>query len=291
MSDQERLERYLDGLLAPEEAAEFEQELARSPELARELERQGEVDAFLRTRFEAPAGNDPFGASPPEALEPSAPTRRLRPVGASASLPPTAGPSRSGWFAAAAAILIGFALGYTLHGNAPQPVQEKSMHQTAGLGAIDEAMGEALGETLEPQEGADQAGGLTPRTMPDLAALYESLAEGDLFASVSTDLTLQNRLTARYDECLDLSSPSCALLGPYSTPEWPSATVLVGFCDGVDKAPSLLVVDDQTMTGCGMAPRTGTLSPFYKEVNGLAVWEVSRSDQPRLLDVVQSCAD
>ena len=67
------------------------------------------------------------------------------------------------------------------------------------------------------------------------------------------------------------------------------AVVMVGFCDGIDEAPSMLVVDNQTMEGCALTPQVGELQPFYKEVNGLAVWEVSPGGEPKLLDAVQSC--
>ena len=78
---------------------------------------------------------------------------------------------------------------------------------------------------------------------------------------------------------------------PYWADIWPSATVLVGYCDSGDRTPSLLVVDDQTLKGCAMAPDTGGLSPFYKEVNGLAVWEISPRGEPLLLDAVRSCRE
>ncbi len=50
----ERLESYLDGLLTPDERAVFEKELAADPQLRRECELQGKIDASLGKMFAAP---------------------------------------------------------------------------------------------------------------------------------------------------------------------------------------------------------------------------------------------
>jgi hypothetical protein len=286
--DPDRLERYLDGLLDPAAAAEFERALARSPELARgvaaEAAAQAAVDAFLARRFPSPAA--PAAPSAPARLRPLP----VRPTPAESVAP--VGIGRTGWLSAAALVLgLGLALGFALRG------KDERTPADGGSGAGDsvaraDAQGRAgTGVTSPTPEPGERR--LVPVSIPDLGALYASLAEGRsnlLEWGGPPDATLESRLAERYDECLDVSSTTCALLGPFASTEWPSAAVLVAFCEGVDGAPTLLVVDDQTMHGCGMTPRTGGLSPFYKEVNGLAVWEVTDADQPRLLDSVRSCA-
>jgi hypothetical protein len=51
-----RLDRYLDGLLDPQEAAAFEREVAADPALAAELELQRRIDASLSRAFAYPEG-------------------------------------------------------------------------------------------------------------------------------------------------------------------------------------------------------------------------------------------
>ena len=51
------------------------------------------------------------------------------------------------------------------------------------------------------------------------------------------------------------------------------------------------VIDDQSMAGCGLQPRAGSLQPFYKEENGLAVWEFTPRAAPRFLDAIRACPD
>jgi hypothetical protein len=123
----------------------------------------------------------------------------------------------------------------------------------------------------------------------DFDALYNRLIASEGSASTDGNEELSSKLVQRYETCLDLVTPDCALRGPYAAPEWPSATLLLGYCLGDDPTPSLLVVDDQTMLGCASAPRPGALSPFYREVGGLAVWEISPRAEPRLLDAVRVC--
>jgi len=263
--DAERLDLYLDGLLPPDEAAAFERELERSPELRAQLAAQAEVDTFLRRRFD----------------EPARPRLAPLPAPAPAVGGPVGGLSRGTWLSAAAAVLVGLGLGFALGGGeAPRPPERRTPFA-----------GDVAHAPAQPAPTGERR--LEPVRVPDLDALYRSLTAGtgELGEWGGPGVTLEGRLEARYDECLDVSSPTCALLGPYESNEWPSAAVLVAFCEGVDGPPTLLVVDDQTMPGCGVTPRTGGLLPFYKEVNGLAVWEVTAADQPRLLDSVRSCAE
>ncbi len=54
----EPLERYLDGLMSPEEAAQFEQRVAGDEHLQREIELQQRIDKSLERAFVAPAPVD-----------------------------------------------------------------------------------------------------------------------------------------------------------------------------------------------------------------------------------------
>ena len=177
-------------------------------------------------------------------------------------------------------------------------------------------------ETGDPPVGDSElpvASGLVPRSpfpaaiqVPDLAAILADFAPDaprevsppqigtctpfpDSWVDPGTgvDPSVADRLAARYDECLDVQPTNCALYGPYPTPNWPSATVFLGVCSGVESEPSMLVFDNQTLLGCGLNPRLDGLEPsynsFYKEINGLAVWELSTGPEPRLLDAVQAC--
>jgi hypothetical protein len=311
-AEDELLERYLDGLLPPEEAERFERTLARSPELAAEARAQERVDAFLARRFHAPRAIEAPAAPEAAARRGGKPAAAARvPVGrgmpgVAADLGDDAGrvvtgPGGRGWLAAAAAVLVGLALGLALRDEGGPP-RAGGGEPLSSANASPSPPSPTRHDAAEPAP-TEEPRGLTPRSIPDLAALYASLSEphataggpwGELVAlprdgGAGTDGSLEDRLAARYDACLDLSTPACIVLGPYAAPEWPSATVMVGYCDG--GAPTLLVVDDQTMTGCGLTPRTGTLSPFYKEVNGVAVWEVTTGDRPLLLDGVRSCRE
>ncbi len=263
----EGLDPHLDGLSSPAEQAAFERELARDPALAAQAALQRRIDAALGRRFAPPGGLAPM----------SAPSSVPAPRGVAAH--------RGAWLAAAAALLLGLALGLALlrpEQRSPQEVARAP--DAAAQPQADPGTAPAAGEELSPLP-----------ALPDLERLYARLAGpgGPLGPAGSSagELDLSSELALRYDACFDLGAPSCALLGPYSAPEWPSATVLVGYCDGAGRAPSLLVVDDQTMRGCGFAPDTGELLPFYKEVNGLAVWEISPRAEPQLLDAVRSCRD
>ena len=133
-------------------------------------------------------------------------------------------------------------------------------------------------------------------SLPDADVIYRRLLSfggplGPAASGLAAPLDLSSELAQRYNACFDVGAPACALLGPFAAPEWPSATVLMGICSDSERAPSLLVVDDQTMLGCARAPDVGELRPFYKEVNGLAVWEFSPRQEPLLLDAVRSCRD
>ena len=273
----DRLDRYLDGLLSPEEVAAFERKLDRDPHLRAELAAQSRVDAFLHASYSPPAG-----LHPPTAV-PSGPSAISFDSGRGG--PALLGPGRAVLLGAAAALLIGLGLGFALLGKSDgAELHEESQAQLAIAPDVDHA---------DHAELADETSGT-----PDIAALYRRLTESDPTRLEPRDIKICNspiaqglaeNLTRRYQECLDVESPTCALFGPYEAPEWPSATVMVGFCDGIDQAPSMLVVDNQTMEGCALLPRSDGLQPFYKEVNGLAVWEISPGDHPQLLNAVRSC--
>jgi hypothetical protein len=81
--DVERLERYLDGLMEPDERAEFEREAAASPALREQVALQSRIDAGLRRLMEPREAS----AAEPEPVV----TRRLW---------------RPAWLAAAAAVAV-----------------------------------------------------------------------------------------------------------------------------------------------------------------------------------------
>ena len=85
---------------------------------------------------------------------------------------------------------------------------------------------------------------------------------------------------------------SCAYLGPFEDPSWPSASFLIAWCV-TEADPTILVLDDQSMDGCGFRPRAGSLNAFYKDVGSLALWEVAPAvaGRPRLLDTIRACDD
>ena len=278
-ADSERLERYLDGLSSAAERAALERELARDPALAAEVALARRIDAALGRQFAPPARS---GALP--ALERAAPERSASPVG------------RRAWLAAAGiAFALALGLGLLRGGREPEPQQLASAPRPGPAPASVDA---PAAEAQAPAPAED------PHGLPDVASLYARLsvlsprsADGPVAlgappgSSRGLALDLSSELAERYDACLDVGTPACSLLGPYAAPEWPSAMVLVGYCEAGDRTPSLLVVDDQTLKGCALAPDTGGLSPFYKEVNGLAVWEISPRGEPLLLDAVRSCRE
>lgn len=272
-----RLERYLDGLLSRQEQAAFERDLVDDAVLRSELEAQREIDAFLGARFEPPQDLDL--CLPAAAPLPMADARRgfgVRHV-------------------LAAAVFFALALGAAILGSSGD----------RGGGADDRSAPVQLaqGPAGSPTNPSSPQPYGVQVTVPDIASLYERLSEAGLTSlgpgelltprdasrSPGADTSFAESMELRYEECLDVELPACTLFGPYEAPEWPSATVMIGICDGADEAPLLLVVDDQTMLGCALSPRTGDLRPFYKEVNGLAVWEISAGDRPLLLDSVRSC--
>ena len=278
-ADSERLERYLDGLSSAAERGELERELARDPALAAEVALARRIDAALGRQFAPPARS---GALP--VAERAAP-KMSAPVG-----------DRRMWLAAAG-IAFALALGLALlrRGTEHGP-QQLALAPRPGVAPA--TLATPVAEAEAPAPAVD------PHGLPDVASLYARLSvlpprsadgPGALGAPPGSSrglaLDLSSELAERYDACLDVGTPACSLLGPYAAPEWPSATVLVGYCEGGDRTPSLLVVDDQTLKGCAMAPDTGALSPFYKEVNGLAVWEISPRGEPLLLDAVRSCRE
>ncbi len=280
--DLDQLDGWLDGQLDPDHAAEFERRLAAEPELRAEADRQRAVDATLRRAFE-----------PPAAI-----------AGPAASPAPLAGPGsgRHGpWFvAAAAAALVGVGLWAALG-----PRGDTGIGEDAPILVADY-------EGDDGHDGRDEPGGLQPRTMdevnadltgPDVESLLARVCDAAACApgpdgagpgnvQWAEQPTLQESLALRYDECLDVETPSsCTLLGPFVDPAWESATLLVGVCtdDLAGGKPSLIAIDDQSMNGCGFEPKVGGLQPFYKEENGLAVWEFTLRGAPQFLDAVKAC--
>ncbi|MEM7305480.1 MAG: hypothetical protein AAF682_02360 [Planctomycetota bacterium] len=274
-----RFNDYLDGRLSKDERADVERRIADDPELRATVAAQREVDAFLRRELAPDAGVAQRVLLAAGAVEESA-------------APRLAGSLRGMRYAAAAAVLIGLSVGLLAlrpDGAAPEPIE---------IGEI----GRSEQAPVSPAQVLPSASGLIPRlpadlvaaaapTGPDLDHMFAAFDHGFGADSLGQGGSFQDSLERRYDECFDIESIDCALIGPFTHPEHPSATILLGFCEGESELSSMLVVDDETMSGCALTPRAADLQPFYKEVNGLAVWEVTRRDTPQLLDSVRPCGD
>jgi hypothetical protein len=156
MTDDERLFAWLDGELAPAEAAEMEAKVAADPQLQRLAEQHRALGARLRGVF------DPIAAAPvPErlqaALRPSAElidfaaAKRVRTM-----------PSLPQWIAMAATLVLGLFAGTMVpqRGNAPVEVQGGKIYAAATLNqALDTQLASAptgdvrIGMTFRGQAG------------------------------------------------------------------------------------------------------------------------------------------
>lgn len=84
--DASQLDAYLDGTLSREQRADFEQALARDPQLRRQVEQQRRIDASLRRTMAPPPWSSPLDLSQPppqsDPVDPEAnPTAAPAPVG------------------------------------------------------------------------------------------------------------------------------------------------------------------------------------------------------------------
>ncbi|MCZ6597193.1 MAG: hypothetical protein O7B99_06130 [Planctomycetota bacterium] len=267
--DRERLEAWLDGGLEPRERETFERRLAADPELAAEAGLQEAIDAALRRGFTPPED----AGTPVLAFMASA--RRRRAAGGFLAL------------AAAAAGLLGLTLEWPGGEEEPPAVVDVGHSEDAGGAPAQEPAGIREFLTENPPE---------PLASPNLLAMYASATEGAAAAAppgkvgVCEPPKLAESLGRQYDQCLIVQPPdTAAFVGPFTSPEWPTATLFVAYSSDTGE-PSLVAVDQNV--ACGFPPRlpaSSGLSFFQRSVGNVMVSEVTPLSEPRYLEAFQTC--
>ena len=156
MTEDEKFFAWLDGELAPAEAAEMEEKVAADPELARLAQQHRALGAQLRGAF------DPIAAAPvPErlqsALRPTAEVIDFAAAKRARTMPPL-----TQWAAMAATLALGVFVGTMVpqHGSAPVEVQGGKIYAAAALNrALDTQLASApAGDVRIGMTFRDQAG-------------------------------------------------------------------------------------------------------------------------------------
>lgn len=262
MNDRERLEAWLDGRLSPTEQAQFQERLARTPELRTDLSLQRGIDTALRRGFRPPSSLGERLASLPTRSRPGVP-RPLR---------------RRLLVSAAAAVVVAAPLLLVLRGT------QDSAHPVRELVNSDE---DASGEPREAQ--------LARVHEPDLRMLYRNVSEHSLTGETCAPSSepqrtdLRQALASRYGEGFGMRPEAETLLdGPFVSTEWPSGMVLAGLPDGPDGPPAVLIAEHESEARCCLrlaAPTDGTLSVFTWQIGDILLTEVTPRAEPGLLQL------
>jgi hypothetical protein len=156
MMDDEKFFAWLDGELAPEEAAEMQAKVAADPKLAQLAEQHRAFGARLKGAFD-PIAEAPVPARLEDALRPSAEVIDFAAAKRSRSIP-----SLPQWAAIAATLAVGISIGTIVPkgATAPVEVQGGAMYAAAGLNqALDTQLASApagdvrIGLTFRDQAG------------------------------------------------------------------------------------------------------------------------------------------
>lgn len=173
----------------------------------------------------------------------------------------------------------------------------------AGIAAV---LGGFAWRTLSTSQGVDgtrtttEVASLAPVTgipeRPDLMNLYDSIQEiprpvvGCDSEPESFTGGVEDTLASRCGAEIELPPDAASLLvGPFSSDEWPSGTVLAGYPDGPDEAPVVIVAECADYQDCcidlGAASALG-LQHFSANVGGVALTEITPHAEPRMLGLL-----
>jgi hypothetical protein len=250
----ERFELWLDGLLPPEAAREFERELERSPELRARAAQQRAIDEALRRRY---------ARGPREAA----------PIGATPARPPQlAGTGASPWrtwaaLAAAALALAGAAAWYAAHREASTPSHaqrpiargDRSFAPVGGPCELDTVFASAVQCGFAPMEDAEDV-----------------RAQGDAWKA---------RLIASLDQPGCNEEEPTVVIGDWKDPRVSLADMMMLRVGG---EPVMLVVP-RSDSATGLCVRDHARLHLHRGcLDGRTVYELSESPESRVLACVRA---
>ncbi|MEX1025231.1 MAG: hypothetical protein WD226_09155 [Planctomycetota bacterium] len=126
---------------------------------------------------------------------------------------------------------------------------------------------------------------------PNLIEIYEQIATFpdpvDDCRSGGASASVVRSLESRCGSSLELEPETARLLvGPFSSAEWPSGTMMAGYPDGPDEAPVVIVAECSDFQSCcidlGAVGARG-LQHFSTEHGGVVLTEITPHAEPRLL--------
>ncbi len=128
---------------------------------------------------------------------------------------------------------------------------------------------------------------------PDLAALYRTMEAWQRSpapppAACNAGDRLAESLTRSYGERIELRPEAAWMLhGPFSSPEWPTGTILTGFPE--ERTAVLVAERDSTLACClrMTLPEDSGLRMFTWQVGNVVLTEITPLDEPRLIECFQ----